>query len=43
MAACATIEAVRFKAIRSYDAVTEEGSAHAGMLALIDMIAMRPW
>jgi hypothetical protein len=41
-AADATVEAMRFEAMRFYDALTEDGSAHAAMSALIDMIAMRP-
>ena len=30
------------EALRSYDAVIEEGSAHVGMSALIDLIAVQP-
>ena len=42
MAADATVEAMRFEAMRFYAALTEDGSANAGMSALIDMIALRP-
>lgn len=34
--------AMTIEAVRSYDAVLEEGSGHAGMSALIDLIAVKP-
>ncbi len=33
---------MRIEALRSYDAVIEEGAAHTGMSALIDLIAIQP-